>query len=358
MSNYVFIKTGRTVSGSSHGSSRTRTSSYSSVQHPPMPSPLRYSTRESSSAHGHGSTSSRSSRRSSHERPPLPRSSSYKPERDHSSPYSIYAPRAVAYSSSSRTDSSNSVTRPGSAASGGLPRNPSTGSVSSQGSCNPRRPALKTNNSWTGKPHNPNAHVTFMNPSRTTALHMHPVLAYTKQSQAPISYDVTYPPSSHTVVDRNTRASVPKHTLQESATDPITVSTLVLTSDKLPWPVVVRSRRGSSSSSKSSAKFYIGERTTPSDPTSSSTYVTNNDVLRSLHDNLYTRVTQEEWDALGSGSLKQKRVWKTYEARCQNAGGGHPAGVRRIDYLGEKTRLVGIEVDRSSEGGRLVFARP
>jgi hypothetical protein len=40
-------------------------------------------------------------------------------------------------------------------------------------------------------------------------------------------------------------------------------------------------------------------------------------------------------------------------------GGGWEGGVRRIDYLGEKLRFVGVEVDKSTEGGagRLVFGK-
>jgi len=38
-------------------------------------------------------------------------------------------------------------------------------------------------------------------------------------------------------------------------------------------------------------------------------------------------------------------------------GGGWEGGVRRIDWLGEKTNLVGVEVDKSAgrSVGKLVF---
>ncbi|KAH8824409.1 hypothetical protein DL96DRAFT_1467963, partial [Flagelloscypha sp. PMI_526] len=185
--------------------------------------------------------------------------------------------------------------------------------------------------------------------SRTGALRMHRVLACT------ICYDVTYPPTLLTVVDRNTRTSVPSHILQQPATDPVTLLTLVLTSDKLPWLVFARSRRCNISSPKPSGISFFKKRPPPN-IILSSTPVTVSDVLRSLHEMLYTPVTQEEWEALES--RKQKKFWKTYKARCERTGDGGMGGVRRIDYLGEETILVGIEVDGLTEGGRLVFARP
>lgn len=54
------------------------------------------------------------------------------------------------------------------------------------------------------------------------------------------------------------------------------------------------------------------------------------------------------------------RVTKAYEERCVRMGGGWEGGVRRVDWLGGKTRLVGIEVDKVEGGkgvGKLVFGR-
>jgi hypothetical protein len=56
----------------------------------------------------------------------------------------------------------------------------------------------------------------------------------------------------------------------------------------------------------------------------------------------------------------QRKVADAYERRCTRMGGGWEGGVRRIDWLGRKTRLVGIEVERTVEGGsvgRLVFRK-
>jgi hypothetical protein len=167
----------------------------------------------------------------------------------------------------------------------------------------------------------------------------------------PISYDVTYTPSSRTVVDRNTLSPVPAHTLAQPATDPPTLTTLVLRSDKLPWPI-----RASSSSAKPVPRFYLAGSSNAGNP---STPVSNLDVLYALHNTLSVRVTQQEWEALGHGSRAQRKATRAYEERCTKMGGGWDGGVRRIDYLGEKIRLIGVEVDKTADGGagKLVFGK-
>lgn len=84
------------------------------------------------------------------------------------------------------------------------------------------------------------------------------------------------------------------------------------------------------------------------------------DVLYAVHTTLMIPVTPEEWEALGQGSRAQQKVTRAYERRCTRMGGGWEGGVRRVDWLGEKTQLVGVEVDRSGGGsgtGKLVFAK-
>ena len=74
-----------------------------------------------------------------------------------------------------------------------------------------------------------------------------------------------------------------------------------------------------------------------------------------------TCVTPEEWHSLGEGSRAQRRVAEAYKERCTRMGGGWEGGVRRVDWLGSKTHLVGVEIDKSNEGenvGKLVFGRP
>ncbi|TFK46559.1 hypothetical protein OE88DRAFT_1638253, partial [Heliocybe sulcata] len=174
-------------------------------------------------------------------------------------------------------------------------------------------------------------------------LNMHPLLAHTRFHHAPISYDVVYTPSARTVVDSKTREAVPTHTLTQPATEPplSTASQLVLTSDRFPWAVVVGA---------SNSKSRCG---------SGSGAISNLDVLYALHATLLTRVTPGEWEALGRGSRAQRRVTRAYEKRCARMGGGWEGGVRRVDWLGEKTRLVGVEMDKSRGGavGRLVFEK-
>lgn len=185
------------------------------------------------------------------------------------------------------------------------------------------------------------------------SLHMHPLLAATRIHTAPISYDVLYTPSTRTVVDRTTHMAVPAHTLSQPATDPpVPISSrVVLRSDKFPWPIVV----GSSSPPKPGSRFYLGcsEK--------SRTTITNLDVLYALHTTLLARVTPQEWEALGHGSRAQEKVTQAYERRCKRMGGGWEEGVKRIDWLHGKTRLIGVEVDRYAQDhgtGILIFGKP
>jgi len=179
---------------------------------------------------------------------------------------------------------------------------------------------------------------------------MHPLLATTRLHSAPISYDILYTPSTRTVVDRTTHTAVPSHTLSQPATEPPTPSSarIVLRSDKFPWPIVV-------GPSKSGSRFYLGG----SDKSSRSA-ITNLDVLYALHTTLLTRVTPQEWEALGHGSRSQRKVTEAYESRCKRMGGGWEGGVRRIDWLHGKTRLVGVEIDKHGNAhgmGKLVFGK-
>ncbi|KAF5333770.1 hypothetical protein D9758_016576 [Tetrapyrgos nigripes] len=317
------------------------------------PSPLRYNTYDSSTI----SSKTRPTR-------PLPSSShgsiSYK-SGDAYLPYPIYTPTATStYSSRSN---SNSSMAPPSAASGYAPSHRPAAPRTSSSTSVASRPALKQTHTWHGhgsKADGPKHHVSFVNPNRPQTLHMHPLLAASSHSRAPISYDVIYPPSAQTVVDRTTRTAVPSHTLTQPATDPPTKGTLVLRSDKFPWPVVVQP--SFENPRKSAAKFYLGESSSShhSHSLTQGLPVTNNDLIRAIHLTLSARVTREEWDALGKGSRAQRKVTRAYEKRTRLMG-DKEGGVRRVDWLGEKTRLIGIEVDKTaSETGvaKLVFGRP
>lgn len=175
---------------------------------------------------------------------------------------------------------------------------------------------------------------------------MHPLLAYTRLHHAPLEYDVTFTPSARTVLDRTTHTAIPSHTLAEPATDPPTPSSarLILRSHKFPWTIVV---------TDSSPRFTVG----PAKYRSKALVITILDLLYAVHTTLLTQVTPEEWESLGHGSRAQQKVTKAYERRCTRMGGGWEGGVRRIDWLGEKTKLVGVEVDKSAGCGKLVFSK-
>jgi hypothetical protein len=170
---------------------------------------------------------------------------------------------------------------------------------------------------------------------------MHPFLSYTRH-HAPISYDIAFTPSARTVVSLTLHSPFSAVILAQPATMPA-YSRLVLRSPKLPWVVVVWPIG-------SLPSFLIGK-----------VALTNLDVLNAVHSTLMTCVTPEEWYSLGEGSRAQRRVAEAYKERCTRMGGSWE-GVRRVDWLGSKTHLVGIEVDESNEAGenvgRLVFGRP
>ncbi|KAN0137852.1 hypothetical protein V8E53_004336 [Lactarius tabidus] len=200
-------------------------------------------------------------------------------------------------------------------------------------------------------------------PTRSQALaprfRTHPLLSFTRLHHAPISYDIAFTPSARTVVDRKIHAPVPAVTLAQPATEPPipACSRLVLRSPKLPWTVAV-GPIGSPPSFFMS--FFIGNSDGQRKATSS-VALTNLDVLYAVHTTLVTRVTPEEWAALGEGSKAQRRVAEAYKQRCTRMGGGWEEGTRRVDWLGSKTHLVGVEIDKSNEAGenvgRLVFGK-
>ena len=193
---------------------------------------------------------------------------------------------------------------------------------------------------------------------------MHPLLAYSRLHRPPICFDVTYAPSSCTVLDRSTLNPVPGHTLTQPATEPPTFTQLVLRSDNLPWPVSVTSPSPTMEHTSGGRKFYFGSSSSFSSHSrkNSSAAITNLDILFALHNVLFVRVTTAEWNALGQGSRAQRKVTRAYEKRCQKMGGGWERGVRRLDYLGEKKILIGVELDKTSNDnggtGKLIFGKP
>ncbi|KAI0765755.1 hypothetical protein BC629DRAFT_599869 [Irpex lacteus] len=355
----IYATPSSTPSSSTRPSSK-RSGSYT-ASHTTTPSPLRYATdTDTRTRYGYG-------RRGS--------SSSHDPElrpqvlRRATAPHHpIYSPMTGQFTpSSSRSNSKDSMFTMSSSPYGAS-RSDHGHYAYSPSSHGDSRPPLTSNNSWQtqtgsvgsaassyGSAHGHSRSRSDSLPSayvqpRATALHMHPLLAYTRLHRSPITYDVMFTPSARTVLDRATHSAIPSHTLSQPATDPPTPSSsrLILRSHKFPWPVVVTG---------SGPRFTIG----PQKKGSKQNAITNLDVLYAVHNMLLTPVTPEEWESLGHGTRAQQKVTKAYERRCTRMGGGWEGGVRRIDWLGEKTRLVGVEVDKSAGGGgsgKLVFAKP
>ncbi|KAJ2922980.1 hypothetical protein H1R20_g14110, partial [Candolleomyces eurysporus] len=227
---------------------------------------------------------------------------------------------------------------------------------------------------------------------------------------APIQYDVSATPSNNNTMDYLNKR-IPMCTLLEPATEPPTRGKLTLTSDEFPWPVVIHASgnsapvdatgrpivppaspsqgkgelspfsspalRAATSSScslprKQEKKFYIDASSDSDDEDdddsddegNSDAFVSNLDVLCAIHSTLARGICQDEWDELGEGdSPEQRRIARAYRRRCRETGDDLTEGVKRIDFLKNKTVLVGIESkrkgDRSSRDGvlgKLVFA--
>ncbi|KAJ7183952.1 hypothetical protein C8R46DRAFT_1309231 [Mycena filopes] len=218
----------------------------------------------------------------------------------------------------------------------------------------PLRPALKQTTSWNStstRSSTHDLHVSFIIPTRPdpTTFTMHPLFEYTHLDHAPISCDTIYPPSPRTILDRATRAPIPCETLAEPATEPALYTSLTLKCALFPWEVVVRP-----SAAAPRARGIPFARRRP---------VTNLDVLLAVHETLAERVTEAEWAALGPRSRAQRRVSRAYEHRCVELDAGWDAGVRRVDWLEGRTRLVGVEMlpGPGKEGGAvatLIFKTP
>ncbi|KAH9926848.1 hypothetical protein B0H21DRAFT_763869 [Amylocystis lapponica] len=345
-------------SGSIASVNMQRTYSYSASRST-TPSPLRYTAgTDTRTALGYGKRESR---------PQAPRRASYKSGEPVAN-YAMHTPSASYITPpSSRSNSSSSLFGVGAASSyrtsnsdsGHGVRYPdsrpvlrqhqtwapgsSAGSASSYGSMRGESPARsshsipRSSHSPARSTHSPTA--TSFTRSHTPTLHMHPLFAYTRLHRAPLTYDVTFTPSARTVLDRATHSAIPSHTLAQPATEPPTAAgaRLVLRSHKFPWPVVVAP--SSAPPSSPGPRFTVAPAKTGA--------ISNLDVLYA-------------WTSLGHGSRAQQKVTRAYERRCQRMGGGWEGGVRRIDWLGEKTRLVGVEIDKSGApggAGKLVFGK-
>ncbi|KAH9977498.1 hypothetical protein BJV74DRAFT_860688 [Russula compacta] len=310
---------GNTPSTSTSGISLSKVQRTNSYNTPAMvSSPLRYPTYDSRHSH----EDSRSS--------PHHRTANHKPPTDMQGRFTQFPQSGYVTPGSSRSNSSSSL----------YPAHPPRSKASDSGDLPAK--SMGQNKGWqVGVSSSASGSSTYgpePSPSRSQAraprFHMHPLLSYTRLHHAPISYDIAFTPSARTVVDRTVHSPLPAVTLAQPATEPPipASSRLVLRSPKLPWVVVLAA-------------------------------LTNLDVLYAVHATLMTCVTPEEWHSLGEGSRAQRRVAEAYKQRCTRMGGGWEGGIRRVDWLGSKTHLVGVEIEKGAdEGGenvgRLVFGRP
>ncbi|KAI1788002.1 hypothetical protein LXA43DRAFT_674566 [Ganoderma leucocontextum] len=341
--------------------------SYSHSARSNTPSPLRYTTTDTRTAYGYGRAPPATKTRPEVHPHPARRASYRTPETPRAALYTPAAPYATPPSSRSNSSSSIYPGTPGS-----LPRT----SSSDAGHYGGARPPLR-NNSWHpsgttgssssyGSRGRSSSQTSLLQQTRSTTLHMHPLLAHTRLHRAPITYDVSFTPSARTVIDRATHSAIPSHTLSQPATDPPTPAgaRLVLRTHKFPWPVIVTASHSSSSTS-SRPRFTVGPPSSHGHSSRPGTAdggasISNLDVLYAVHNTLMVPITPEEWEALGHGSKAQQKVTRAYERRCTRMGGGWEGGVRRIDWLGEKTWLIGVEVDKAAGhggAGKLVFGR-
>lgn len=257
----------------------------------------------------------------------------------------IHTP-TVSFSSSSRSRSNSSVQIGGVSILKPRARTPSSSSLHRSDIV--PRPILKQNHTWHGDPPQKSR--------RKSQFRPHALLDGAHKNV--LLYDILFAPGPHSVLNSTTRHPIPSASLMQPATDPPILTEMVLKSHKFNWSISVfpRSPGDTGGEGSKSTKFYIaGSKTPQSIPGA----ITTMDVLLAVHSSLSTRVTQAEWAMLGAGSPEQKRVTRAYERRCEKMGGGWEGGVRRVDLLGRKTRLVGIEPEPEGDGRtwKLVFSK-
>lgn len=155
---------------------------------------------------------------------------------------------------------------------------------------------------------------------------IHSAIAYTGIAP-PLGFDLAYSPKHiiHTPSLSSGRSSVfspsfarANSVLYESAVCPGSPCITLLT-EALPWSIIAAAKSG---------------------------VVTNYDVLRAIHKSLRRPITQTEWASLSS--VSQNMISLSFHKRVE----GFPdrvkrdkqfgKGVRRLDFLAEHTRLLGI----------------
>ncbi|EAU89876.1 hypothetical protein CC1G_07028 [Coprinopsis cinerea okayama7 len=251
----------------------------------------------------------------------------------------------------------------------------SDSSVFSEDCSTPPVPKNPTNASEISLAVKSKCRVSFSNPTKQIPVFMHPLFALSSPSlqRAPINYDAAVAPSNANILDF-VGDKIPVSTLLEPATEPPIRGKLVLEAEDLPWTIVVHasgnacgpgamlkpSPHSSPTTTRATAvpkhKFYIDEDedsdydddddddvdSATVEQGSSDAVVSNLDVLCAVHTSLGTPITQKEWESLGNDSPDQRRVARAYRKRCKDTGDSLNDGVKRIDFLKQKTCMVGV----------------
>ncbi|KAF7763692.1 hypothetical protein Agabi119p4_8229 [Agaricus bisporus var. burnettii] len=168
----------------------------------------------------------------------------------------------------------------------------------------------------------------------TSSVHLHRLLQ--DSSHPDLLFDVRLSPTSA----KASRHSITPDELNEPATTP-RLPSMIIFSPYLSWSI----RVAPSGYSRSRDMHYV----------------TVWDVLSAVHMTLRKSVNQAEYDALGRGSSYENRVRKAYHDRYSMYPRHSPAyeeekmgGVKRIDYLAEHVRFMGM-VPRDMKSGEFTL---
>lgn len=221
-------------------------------------------------------------------------------------------------------------------------------------------------------------------------LQLHALLEFSSTRGPAIRWDLVDIPSSLTLLasSRGSRRLSSSHSghdqhrfLDEPATVP-TTSTMTITSPHLPWIIRVYPSSPDSPispdySPASSLSSFDSSRAPPPPPSSRNSYITVRDVLTELYLTLRKQISQSDYVMLPSERDRERagkaykrryrrllsgsstpsgeapgrhgRAWKTQVDREREYEEEKAGGLRRVDFLMEKTRFGGISKGRSTE---------
>jgi hypothetical protein len=119
--------------------------------------------------------------------------------------------------------------------------------------------------------------------------------------------------------------------LQEPATHP-TLTRMRIISDIIPhWPIDLQFRQPGTVPYSPYAPFQAQPALPP---------IRLTDVLVAIHQAMHRRITQTDWENLGKP--QQRAITKAYLARCGMSGHERAQGVKRVDFLLGRTRVLGL----------------